>query len=174
MIETQRLILKPLTLDQLKKYILNDGSLEKELIVKNFKRPISPELQEVIEQTIIPNVSNPSNNYLFTTLWTIIAKKENIMVGDFCFVGPPDLYASIEIGYGTYENFQNQGFMTEAVEGIIRWASFQPEINKIIASTEKENVASFKVLEKNNFTRKNVEDPLLIHWELLISSIDHV
>jgi [ribosomal protein S5]-alanine N-acetyltransferase len=174
MIETERLILKPLTLNQLKEYILNDGSLEKELNVKNFKRPISPELQEAIEQTIIPNVSNLSNNYLFTTLWTLISKEENCMVGDLCLVGSPIQNGSIEIGYGTYEHFQNQGFMTEAVEGIIQWASLQPEISKIVASTEIENVASFKVLEKNHFIKKEMDDPILYHWELLISSIDHV
>lgn len=171
MIETKRLILKPLSLDQLKMYILNDGSLEKELNVKHLKRSISVELQEAIEQTIIPNVSNPSNNYLYTTLWTIISKKENIMVGDLCFVAPPDYNGSIEIGYGTYENLQNKGFMTEAISGIIDWASHQQEIKKIVASCDKDNFASYKVLEKNHFIKKNIEDPLLFHWELLTPSI---
>jgi [ribosomal protein S5]-alanine N-acetyltransferase len=41
--------------------------------------------------------------------------------------------------------------MTEMVEGIIRWAKTQPNVISIVASTDKTNIASFKVLQKNNF-----------------------
>ena len=60
--------------------------------------------------------------YLFSTLWTIILKEENKMVGDLCFVGEPDAEGEIEIGYGTYDEFRKRGYMTEAVNGMINWA----------------------------------------------------
>jgi len=167
MIETARLILKPLTCDQLVKYIKADNSLEIELNLKETSRTISPELKEAFEQTILPNVADTTKDYLYSTLWTAISKDANKMVGDICIVGEPNSDGEIEIGYGTYEEFQNQGFMTEAVGGMITWAKSQPKIFSIIASTEKENIGSFTILLKNNFLKIG-ETETLFNWKLKI------
>ena len=167
MIETKRLILKPLTHEQLIKYIRLDNSLETELNLNESSRTISPELKEALIQTILPNVADISKNYLFSTLWTVILKGENKMVGDLCFVGEPDTEGEVEIGYGTYEEFRKRGFMTEAVSGIIKWAEKQPNIRSIIASTEKSNIDSFSILERNNFI-KSGETETIYNWRLRI------
>lgn len=169
MIETERLILKPLTYDQLVKYIKCDNSLEEELDLNKTSRTISAELTEAFEKTILPNVADTSKNYLYSTLWTAISKKENKMVGDLCIVGEPNPDGEIEIGYGTYDEFQNQGYMTEIVNGIIEWAKSQPIVKSIIASTDKVNAASFKVLEKNNFIRIG-ETEILFNWKLVMNT----
>jgi len=167
MIETERLFLIPLTYNQLLKYIRVDNSLEAELNLNKTSRSISPELKEAFEQTILPNVADPNKNYLYSTLWTIISKEENKMVGDLCIVGEPNAEGEIEIGYGTYEEFHNRGYMTEAVGGIIKWAINQPNVTSIIASTNKENIASFTILKKNNFVKIGETDELL-NWKLII------
>jgi [ribosomal protein S5]-alanine N-acetyltransferase len=167
MIETERLILEPLNYNQLIKYIRLDNSLENELNLNESKRTISPELKEALEQTILPNVLDPQKNYLFSTLWTVISKEENKMVGDLCFVGEPNANGEVEIGYGTYEEFRKRGFMTEAVSAMIKWAKNQPDIRTIIASTDKTNVDSFSILQKNNFT-KSGETETLFNWRLEI------
>ncbi|RPH33321.1 MAG: N-acetyltransferase [Bacteroidales bacterium] len=167
MIETERLIIKPLTYNQLIKYIRADNSLENELNLNRSSRTISPELKEALEQTILPNVADVNKNYLFSTLWTIISKEYNKMVGDLCIVGEPNPEGEIEIGYGTYEEFQNNGFMTEAVGAIIEWAKCQANVLSITASTEKNNIASFTVLLKNNFIKVN-ETEDLFSWKLRV------
>jgi ribosomal-protein-alanine N-acetyltransferase len=169
MIETERLILKPLSYQQLLKYIKSDNSLEEELKLKGTSRTISPELKEALEQTILPNVADKNKNYLYSTLWTAISKAENKMIGDLCIVGEPNPAGEIEIGYGTYEEFRKRGFMTEAVGGIIKWAKNQPEVISIIASTNKDNPASFVVLEKNNFTKVN-QTETLFNWKLVLKN----
>ncbi len=168
MIETARLILKPLTYDQLVKYTKCDNSLEAELNLNETSRTISPELKEAFEQTILPNVADTTKNYLYSTLWTAIFKAENKMIGDLCIVGEPNADGAIEIGYGTYDEFQGNGFMTEIVGGIIEWAKAQQIVKAIIASTDKVNTASFKVLEKNNFN-KSGETETLINWKLEVN-----
>lgn len=90
MIETSRFFLKPLTYDQLIKYIKCDNSLEQELNLNKTSREISFELKEALEQTILPAVADESKNYLYSTLWTAILKTENKMVGDLCIVGEPN------------------------------------------------------------------------------------
>lgn len=169
MIETKRLILKPLTYEQLIKYTKCDNSLESELNLNKTSRTISPELKDAFEQTILPNVADKSKNYLYSTLWTAISKSENKMIGDLCIVGEPDANGEIEIGYGTYEEFQNRGFMTEIVSGMIEWAKTQPNVKALVASTEKTNTASFKVLEKNMF-QKIGETETLYNWRLKLDN----
>ena len=119
MIETNRLILRPLTYKQLIKYVKCDKSLERELNLNETSRTISPELKEAFEQTILPNVADKSKNYLYSTLWTAISKIDNQMVGDLCIVGEPNSIGEIEIGYGTYDEFQGKGYMTEVKSGMI-------------------------------------------------------
>jgi [ribosomal protein S5]-alanine N-acetyltransferase len=165
MIETKRLIIQPLTYDQLVKYTKCDNSLEEEMKLNATSRTISPELKEAFEQTILPNVADKTKNYLYSTLWTAISKAENKMIGDLCIVSGPNEAGEIEISYGTYEEFKNKGFMTEIVSGIIAWAKTQPIVKSIIASTDKTNTASFKVLEKNNFIKVG-ETETLFNWKL--------
>ena len=165
MIETERLILRPLTYEQLKKYVRTDSSLEIELNLNESSGTISPELKEALEKTILPNVADTSKNYLFSTLWIAILKSENKMVGDLCIVGEPNESGEIEIGYGTFAEFQKRGFMTEIVEGIIKWAETQPKVFSIIASTDKDNIASLTVLKKNNFIKVEETDAKF-NWKL--------
>jgi RimJ/RimL family protein N-acetyltransferase len=164
MIETERLILKPLNYDQLVKYLNAHPSLEEELSVNYAPRLISSELKEALEQTILPAVSRASGNYLYSTLWTIISKADKRMVGDLCIIGEPNDAGEIEIGYGTYDEFRGKGFMTEAVGCIIKWAEQEPNVKAVIASTAKENFASFRVLLKNGF-QKTGESETMFYWK---------
>ena len=169
MIETERLIIKPLTCGQLKKYIKCDNSLEEELKLNQTSRTISDELREALENTILPNLADKTKNYLYFTLWTAILKVDNKMIGDICIVGEPNAEGEIEIGYGTYNEFQNKGYMTEAVNGLIEWSKTQQIVKSIIASTDKTNAASFKVLEKNNFIKIG-ETETLLNWKLVVNN----
>jgi ribosomal-protein-alanine N-acetyltransferase len=164
-VETERLLLIPLNYDQLIKYLMDDSSLEDELDLNETNRTISEELKEVFRQTILPNVADIRKNYLYSTIWAAVLKEENKMIGDLCFTGEPNSAGEIEIGYGTYEAFRNRGYMTEAVGGMIAWARKQAGINAITAGTEKKNLASFKVLRKNNF-KKHAETELLYKWKV--------
>ncbi len=165
MIETKRLTLLPLTYAQLVQYIRADNSLEDALGLAPNGRTISPELREAFEQTILPNVADPTKDFLFHTLWTMIDKSLNTMVGDLLIVGAPNEKGEIEIGYGTYEAFKGKGYMTEAVGGIVEWAKSQPGVKAIVAGTEKTNKASYTLLEKNGFTKAGETDTLFT-WRL--------
>lgn len=167
MIETKRLLIKPLSFEQLIKYISNDNSLEQELAIEYSIRTISADLKEALENTVIPSLQDPDKNFLYSTLWTVILKEENKMVGDLCFVGEPNNAGEIELGYGTYEAYRNKGIMTEAVEAMINWAKTQPKIRTILASTDKQNIASYSILIKNKFVKINESDNLY-NWELKI------
>jgi dihydrofolate reductase len=165
MVETKRLILKPLTYKQLVKYSKNDNSLEEELNLNKTSRTISSELKEALEKTILPNVADETKNYLYSTLWTAISKADNKMIGDLCIMGEPNPRGEIEIGYGTYNEFQRKGYMSEIVGGIIEWTKTQTWVKSITASTDKTNLASFKVLQNNGFVKIS-ENETTFTWKL--------
>ena len=153
MIETNRLTLKALTYKQVLKYIKNDNSLETELKLNNAAMELSPELIEAMNQSILPSLQDKNKNYLYSTIWAVIDKKENRAVADVCFQGEPNEKGEIEIGYGTYDQNQGKGYMKEAVQGMLKWASNQPNVKSVTAWTEKTNIASFTILEKNGFKK---------------------
>ena len=57
-----------------------------------------------------------------------------------------------EIGYSVMEQFENNGFATEAIICIIRWFANSTHGERVIAKTEKNNQPSIRVLEKAGFT----------------------
>ena len=167
MIKTKRLILRPLTYEQLVKYSNLDNSLEEELNLEKTPRGISPELREALDYGIIPNVADEQQNYLFSTLWTIILKESNKMVGDVCFKGEPNIDGEIEISYGTHFEFRRKGYMTEAVGEMLKWAKIQSNVIKVLANTDKNNLFSQRVLKNNGFSQVNEADGI-IYWEIKV------
>jgi len=68
-------------------------------------------------------------------------------VGFIGFKGYPNTRGETEIGYGIDESFRNQGYMTEAITILSRWAFENPECQAITA-TSVSNPASERVLQK--------------------------
>lgn len=160
-IETDRLIITPLTFQQLQLYVQPGNSLEKHFGLAPHPRTIPEALKEALEELIIPQVGNAENNYLYNTLWTIIHKEQHTMIGDLCFKGPPNADGEIEVGYGTYPDFVQRGFMTEALGGLVNWALSQPMVFAVIAETTTDNIASHKTLERNGFVVYKRADDML-------------
>ncbi|MES2555884.1 MAG: GNAT family N-acetyltransferase [Bacteroidota bacterium] len=164
-LQTQRLIIQPLSKQQLQAYVLDDFSLEESLKLIHNPRPVPERVKNAIETKLLPKLNGDPNNDLYCTFWTVIHKEQQVMVADICFKGKPNANGEIEIGYGTYHDFQQLGFMTEAVGGIIDWAFQQDAVNVILAETDPENSASHRILEKNNFVIQH-QTPDNIHWRL--------
>ncbi len=80
----------------------------------------------------------------------MIEKKDGTHIGDLCFKGLRE-DGTAEIGYGILEEYQGQGYATEAVQAVCRWAFGLAEIKSLEAETETGNAASQRVLEKCGF-----------------------
>ncbi|GAB3945725.1 GNAT family N-acetyltransferase [Spirosoma harenae] len=151
MIETQRLTLIPLTLDQLYLYKADTHQLEKALGLKTGCRELTEPVLGIVTHFTIPRLKDPSVEAIYHTLWLAIDREKGQFVAEAKFKGEPDEDATIEIGYGTYPTVRRQGYMTEMVNGLVNWARLQPEVGRVVADTQAENVASQKVLEKCGF-----------------------
>ena len=151
MIETERLLIRPLTADELRCYSDSPLELVRILGLQTPVTPVGTELKAAIENTFLPNLEDESKSPLFNTVWIIIEKNKQCIIGGLCFHGEPDSNGMAEIGYGIDDAFQNSGFMSEAVSGIIDWSKKQEIIKTLVAETYSSNLASIRVLEKCGF-----------------------
>ena len=85
------------------------------------------------------------------TNWPIVDISHETVIGGIGFKGPPNQDGEVEIGYGIAEAYRNQGYMTECIRAVARWALHQDGVTAVIAETAKENLASEVVLRKNEF-----------------------
>ena len=166
-IETERLTIFPLTYEQVEKYTKEEFLLEDELKLDRFPRKVSLELKGVIEPIILPLTKAHPEDFQYYTLWLIVDKTKNIIVGGFDFKASPDDQGLVEIGYGIEPPFFKKGYMTEAIAGIIKWAKTIQKIRIIFAETEISNIASQNVLKSNRFVQIANENNL-IQWQLNI------
>ena len=152
MVETDRLIILPLNYEQLDLYLQANGRLEKLLQLTDNGRIIAPDVKEMVTNFTLPKIKKAGAiNYLFYTFWIVVEKASKIIVAELGFKGEPNEKAEVEIGYGTMPAQRGKGFMTEAVGGMIEWARTQPSIKYILAETDEKNIASVKIVRKNNF-----------------------
>ena len=80
----------------------------------------------------------------------IIELMDGTRVGNLCFKGL-DADGVAEIGYGISDEYQGQGYATEAVQAVTAWAFRDPRVTAVEAETTAENIASQRVLEKCGF-----------------------
>jgi [ribosomal protein S5]-alanine N-acetyltransferase len=168
MLESERLIILPLIYEQVELYLSGNAAFEKSLNLRDTGRIVSAEVKEMVTRfTLTKMKAAPGDNYLFYTFWIVVEKASNIIVAELGFKGEPSKNGEIEIGYGSMHNYRRKGFMTEAVSAIVRWAAERSDVRGVLAETDQENIASQRILEKNNFRiikRKNN----MIWWKIAL------
>lgn len=87
------------------------------------------------------------NQWEWYAIW-MIELKDNTHIGEFCFKGITENGVA-EIGYGIKDDYQGNGYATEAVTALADWAFTRPDVMCIIAETEETNAASQRVLKKS-------------------------
>ena len=87
-----------------------------------------------------------------------------VVVGGAGFHGPLDENGVAEIGYGIAPEWQGCGIATAAVRALVELASAHGA-RQLVAATDRDNVASQRVLEHCGFTLESTTDDEL-HWSL--------
>lgn len=132
LVETRRLKLYPASREQMEAVIAAERA---------------PELRKAYGEMLEGGLAHP-RQWAWYAMWRI-ERRDGTQVGDLCFKGlGPEGVA--EIGYGILEDHQGQGYATEAVQAVCRWA-FRNQAKALEAETEPDNAASQRVLEKCGF-----------------------
>ena len=168
---TERLKLVPLTAEDIEKSLESLSSFYREKGYKNKQEHLSNLMYKIYNIKLV-NIENDPDNYLFYTYWLIIKRETNQIIGRIGFKNIPDEQGEIEIGYGISIDFRSNGYMTEALNAMLKWGFKQKllPINKIVAKTKTDNIPSQKVLEKAGFDFKYEEDEFMCWKKDRISS----
>jgi RimJ/RimL family protein N-acetyltransferase len=98
-----------------------------------------------------------------------IEDEDGAAIGTIGFYGPPDSDGHVVIGYGLVPGARGRGLATEAVGGLAGFCRSHADVRAIVADTEKDNVASQRVLVKNGFGFER-EDDRLFYYRLDVTS----
>lgn len=91
-------------------------------------------------------------------VYEIVWTETGTVVGGIGLFGPPNEEGVTEVGYGVAPSRQGKGVATEAVRGLVETLTGVAGFTTVIASTDHDNIASQKVLEKAGFGYTH-EDP---------------
>jgi len=126
-------------------YSLSDSEMENLIVVE-----LDPDMKQAYSEMLDGCKQNPEQR-IWYAIWNIQLNDETgKSVGDLSFKGL-DSNGLVEIGYGIKKEYEGEGYMTEAVTAIARWASEQIGVNYVEAETDSDNKASQRVLEKAGF-----------------------
>ena len=120
-LETKRLTILPLTPAQLALWPDRIPQLEKELDCSYQAEPMEGIFKEIVSSQLLACKKNPAH-YMWYTFWFLIRKSDRTVVGSASFKDIPDEKGEVEIGYGLGKAFEHNGYMTEAVKALCRWA----------------------------------------------------
>ena len=146
-----------------------------EIVTERLKiKPLTKDIYSLIEKQgykighdISLNIDKLIDNQdLFSwSVWFVIRKKDGKIIGDIGLKGKPNEKDVVEIGYCCLEEVWNLGYATESVNALINWAFSTSKVERIIAETLYDNIASMSVLEKLNFQKVD-ETETMVYWEL--------
>jgi len=132
-IETKRLKIYPAAQEQMEAFIAAEADAE-------LKKAYAEMLEGCLRYP---------EQWQWYAMW-MIELRDGTHIGDLCFKGL-EANGMAEIGYGILEEYQGQGYATEAVGATVIWALKQPDVACVEAETAPDNRASQRVLEKCGF-----------------------
>lgn len=162
-IQTRRLELIPLTLHQLKLWIEDMHALEKELNCTYQGEPMVGLFLNIAKGQLEATEKDKAH-YFWHSFWLLLRKTDRTVIGAADFKDVPNANGEVEIGYGIGKAFEHNGYMTEAVESMCKWALRQKNVLNIIAETDIDNQASQNILERCGFIKYKEEET--IWWRL--------
>jgi len=82
------------------------------------------------------------------------------MVGHIGFFSRPNprylrpyVADGVELGYAVYPPYRRQGYATEAIQGMVRWAAAEHGVENFVMATEPGNTAAISLAEKLGFEK---------------------
>jgi RimJ/RimL family protein N-acetyltransferase len=141
MIRTERLLLRPLHQDDLphlQQYMTRSEFYRYLPIVEQTPGTVAVFLEQRLAEA--KEIDKPH--------WAVEPHGAGHLIGTVRLSITSNEHRIAEIGYGINSDFQGLGYMTEAVQAALNFGFGELGLHRIWATTDVENVASCRVLEK--------------------------
>lgn len=153
-LESERLFLKPLSLNEL----LNIKNKE----LGALETAVDIEALDLVDAAVPKKIEKMKKVYEevheWYTYWLIIDKNSHRGIGFIGFKGSPDGRGYSEVGYSISPRYRKRGLMTEALQTLAEWAQAFRNCKGITAKVLKTNTGSIRVLEHCNFKRVSSDE----------------
>ena len=154
-IETERLVLVPITLPMVEAVFAGDRDRAEALA--GARLPDAWPGKALVERAFSADLdlirADPDRRLWGDRLMVAaLNERERRIVGSVIFHGRPEDDGVAEVGYGVEMESQGRGFATEATRACVTWALEQPECLAVTATTYPWHRASLRVIEKIGMT----------------------
>lgn len=162
--ETSRLYLIPSSFEEMS-YMLMEG-----------QRVVLPSaLDDIMRTAIASKIGTmravPKETYPWFTYWKILRKKElagepigkKCAIGLICCKGLPDEEGYTELGYRMSQEMRRQGYMKEAILGLLDWLYEFPFCRGAYVRIRRENTASIQTVFSCGFVYEKEKDGYQIY-----------
>ncbi|POX50302.1 GNAT family N-acetyltransferase [Streptomyces sp. Ru71] len=86
-------------------------------------------------------------------VFALVRHEDGRAIGGMGFHSAPDEEGRVEIGYDLVPSARGQGYATEALRALSRWALQRDDVRVVFATVERENKASRSVVTRAGFTQ---------------------
>ncbi len=162
-IETERLYLKPMTLEMVEFLIKRDNEKVESLGFKLGNGWPTEDTMDILP--IIKKRLKEENDPTGFEDWMVIKKESNEVIGDIGFKDKPNILGEVEIGYGFIEEERGKSYGFESLKAMINWAFNQEGVRCVKAECLIENKSSARILEKVGMKETSIDEEL-IYWKL--------
>ncbi len=157
LLQTERLILRQFTKADGNHLFALDNDPE----VMRYINGGTPTPREIIENDILPRFTDYDSQHPTYGFWAAIEKATGTFIGWFSFRPTDKMQDEITIGYRLHKAAWGKGYATEGAQALIQKGFSELGIQRVVASTYEENVASLRVMEKVGMTFKAAFQPTI-------------
>jgi len=168
-LETKRIIIRDHITDDIKSHhkLLSDDE------IMYYLEDIKTSSFEESKKNLLDSInyaSNPTREFVFLKM---VEKNTNEHIGE---IGYTVTYSknnlkNAHLGYFTYPTFWNQGYVTEAVKELIRFAFEEDNVKRITTGCLAENIGSEYVMKKCGLKKTN--ETLVSHNKKMKSRVEY-
>jgi RimJ/RimL family protein N-acetyltransferase len=149
LLETERLLLRRFTEDDAD----NLYDLDSDPDVMRYLSGGTPTPREVIKQEILPRFTSYDERFPGLGFWAAIDKGSRDFVGWFSFRPRAEADpGEASLGFRLRKAAWGQGYATEGAQALIRLGFTELGVQRVVATTYEDNLASRRVMEKAGMT----------------------
>jgi ribosomal-protein-alanine N-acetyltransferase len=149
---SSRLQLKALSKAQLERLLTDSPELSSDLGFTISKNIVDNNVIRAINLKLSKMANVNFDLHDWFTYWLVVIKSIPIDVGLIGFKGYPGSEGKTEIGYGIDPAYRNQGYMTEGLQALTKWAFSHPAC-RIVTASSVSNPASERILQKSGWRK---------------------
>jgi ribosomal-protein-alanine N-acetyltransferase len=148
LLETDRLLLRRIDPSDADVILALRGNPE---LMKYIPRPLAKTKEDALAFIEMIDTNWETNTAI---TWSITLKEDSTTIGNIGYYRIQPENHRAEIGYMALAEYHGKGYVTEAIQALLRYGFEQMQLHSVEAVIDPNNIASERVLQKNGFVKE--------------------